>query len=156
MTPEIRKATVEDVPAIQALINASAKRDLMLPRSLNYLYENLRDFWVMALDGELIACAALHVMWGDLAEVKSVAVANGHQGQGHGRRLVMECLREATELRVSKVFALTLVPAFFERLGFRPIDKNDLPRKIWGECVHCPHFPDCDEVALAVDLPAEG
>jgi len=148
---EIRKAILADVPAVQRLIKDHAAEDLLLPRTLSYLYENVRDFFVACLEGQVIGCASLHVMWSDLAEVKSVAVTPEHKGQGYGRRLVEACLEEARQLGVAKVFVLTLVPAFFERLGFQPLDKDELPRKIWGECIHCPRFPDCDEVALAVE-----
>ncbi|MFQ6132892.1 MAG: N-acetyltransferase [Armatimonadota bacterium] len=149
---EIRRAVIADVTAIQALIKDHAAEDLLLPRTLSYLYENVRDFFVACVDGQVIGCGSLHVMWDDLAEVKSLAIAPGHKGKGYGRRLVEACLEEARQLGVEKVFVLTLVPPFFERLGFKPVDKEELPRKIWGECVNCPHFPDCDEVALALDI----
>ena len=118
------------------------------------MYENIRDYFVVRQGERVIACASLHVMWSDLAEIKSVAVAEGSQGQGIGDQLVKTCLKEAKELGMPTVFCLTYKPAFFERLGFSQLDKMELPRKVWGECYRCPKFPDCDEVALIYHLEA--
>lgn len=96
----------------------------------------------------MLACAALHIMWSDLAEVKSLAVAEDKQKQGFGDQLVAVCLNEAKELGIPTVFCLTYKPAFFERLGFTQVDKMELPQKVWTECYRCPKFPNCDEVAL--------
>jgi len=148
----IRKARVSDVASIRELITFYANRGLMLHRSLNDIFECLRDYWVCEKEGEIIACAALHVDWEDLAEVRSLAVAEGHQEQGIGMRLLRRCIREAKQLGVGKVFALTYVPAFFEKHGFRQYPKDKLPRKIWSECIRCHKFPDCDETALALEL----
>ncbi len=120
----------------------------MLPRSLSQLYETVRDFYVVETDGQVVACAALHVSWKDLAEIKSLAVAQEYQGQGHARRLVQACLHEAPDLGVREVFALTYVPELFEKMGFRRVDKALLPRKVWTECMHCSRFADCSEVAV--------
>lgn len=149
---EIRKANVGDAAAIQKIVNGFADRGEMLHRSLSELYENIRDYFVADKDGEVIGCCALHVSWEDLAEVKSLAVAEDYQGEGLGRKLVERCLEEAREIGVRKVFALTYKPKFFESLGFRLIDKNDLPRKIWTECINCPKYPDCGEEALLIVL----
>lgn len=148
----IRKARVPDVPDIHRLINSFAQKDAMLPRALNAIYENVRDFFVMEEDGRIVGCCALHVTWGDLAEVKSLAVAQDAQGSGLGRLLVESCLAEARDMGIPRVFALTYVSGFFAKLGFSAIDKSALPHKIWSECINCPKFPDCGEEAVALDL----
>jgi len=148
----IRKARIEDIKQIQNLINSFAKQDLMLPRSLNDLYENLRDFWVVEENKKIIGCCALHISWEDLAEIKSVAVAKRKQGKGIGKVLVQTCLREAKELGARKVFVLTYKPAFFKKAGFKKIKHSALPHKIWIECIRCPKFPDCREIALLKKL----
>ncbi len=144
----IEKAKVRDVPQIHQLINYFADRGEMLARALSEIYENIRDYFVVRQGERVIACAALHISWADLAEVKSVAVDEDSQQQGIGAQLVEACLREAKELGIPTVFCLTYQPAFFEKFGFCQVDKMELPRKVWTECYHCPKFPDCDEVAL--------
>lgn len=152
MSAIIRKARTSDVPAMQRLVNFFADRGEMLHRSLAQFYENLRDFFVIEENGKVVGCVALHVVWRDLAEIKSLAVAEEAQGKGYGKQLVLECLREAPCLGVEKVFALTYKPAFFEKLGFRNCDRAELPRKVWTECVHCPKFYDCQEVAVIAEV----
>jgi len=144
----VERAKISDVAQMHQLINSFADKGEMLPRSLSEIYENVRDFFVIREGERVVACAALHVMWSDIAEIKSVAVAEGSQGQGIGVQLVQACLDEAKELGIPTVFCLTYKPAFFESLGFSQLDKMELPRKVWGECYRCPKFPDCDEVAL--------
>lgn len=151
----IRKARIHDVPDMQKLINFYADRGDLLPRSLNQLYEDIRDFYVVEEGGCIAGTCALHVNWGDLAEVKSLVVADEFQGRGLGKRLVEACLDEALSLGVSRVFALTYKPEFFEKLGFRLIDKSELPHKVWSECVNCVKFPNCGEVALICDVTRE-
>ncbi len=148
----IRKAIVPDVPAIHKLINHYAEKDEMLPRSLNAIYENIRDFFVLETDGRMVGCCALHITWGDLAEVKSLAVEGSAKGTGAGKELVQSCLDEAREMGMPRVFALTYVPDFFVSLGFSRIDKSELPHKIWSECINCPKFPDCGEEAVSLEL----
>jgi len=148
----IRKAKVSDVPKIRELIRFYANRELMLHRSLNEIFECVRDYSVCEKEGEIVGCAALHVDWEDLAEVRSLAVAEKHQSRGIGTRLLKRCIREAKQLGVERVFALTYVPSFFEKHGFRPYPKDKLPRKIWSDCIRCHKFPDCDETALNLDL----
>jgi amino-acid N-acetyltransferase len=148
----IRKATVGDVKSIHTLINKFASKEQMLPRSLNDIYENLRDFFVCERNGETIATSALHISWEDLAEIRSVVVSKSYQNQGIGKKLVAKCLKEAKGLGLKRVFALTYNPGFFGEMGFQETDKNDLPHKIWGDCVKCPKFPDCNEVAVIKDL----
>lgn len=148
----IRKATIDDIKVIQDLINYYAKQDRMLPRSLNELYENIRDFFIYEDKGEILGCCALHVTWENLAEVKSLAVNESNQNKGIGTMLVRKALEDAKELKVKRIFALTYVPLFFERLGFKRIDHAELPHKIWSECIKCIKFPDCAENALALDI----
>ena len=148
----IRKATIEDIKDMQELINFYAKTDRMLPRSLNELYENIRDFFVYEEAGKILGCCALHIAWESLAEVKSLAVDESKQKKGIGVMLVKEALEDAKKLKVKKVFALTYVPLFFEKLGFKRIEHAELPHKIWSECIKCVKFPDCAENALALDI----
>lgn len=148
----IRKATVNDVKKIQKLVNYYAKRERMLPRSLNELYENIRDFFVYSEGGKVLGCCALHIDWEDLAEIKSLAVSSSKGGKGIGTRLLNQCLRDAKLLKVRKVFALTYVPEFFEKFGFKIVDKKELPHKIWSECIRCMYFPGCKEIAMVREL----
>ncbi|MBW1802178.1 MAG: N-acetyltransferase, partial [Deltaproteobacteria bacterium] len=132
-----------------------AERDLLLPRSLSELYGHVRDFFVVVeapRDNVVIGVGALGVCWEDLAEIKSLAVVEDHQGKGYGARLVDACLKDAHSLGLKNVFALTYVPEFFKKLGFREIEKSILPHKVWADCLKCPKFPDCDEIALIVEL----
>jgi len=144
----IRKAKIKDIKQIQDLIAGFAKKDIMLPRSLNELYENIRDFWVFDDKGKISGCCALHISWDDLAEVKSLAVVKNKQGKGIGRDLVLACLAEAEVMGSKKVFALTYKPDFFKKLGFKRIKHDALPHKIWAECINCCKFPNCQEIAL--------
>ena len=144
----IRKARIEDIKQIQGLINTFAKKDLMLPRSLNELYENLRDFWVCEVREKVIGCCALHVSWEDLAEIKSLAVVKLSQARGAGKALVSACLNEARQLGAKKIFVLTYKPDYFKKFGFKRVKTSRLPHKIWAECINCCKFPDCQEVAL--------
>lgn len=148
----IRKATVKDAKAIYDLIKRFARKYDMLPRSLNEIYENIRDFFVCMDNDSIVATAALHVLWEDLAEIRSVAVIKEYQGIGVGKKLARQCMKEAKKLGVSKVFALTYAPEFFIEMGFEEIDKNTLPQKIWGECLKCHKFPECDESAVMISI----
>ena len=144
----IRKAKIKDIKQIQSIINTFAEQDLMLPRSLNELYDNLRDFWVFEKNKEIVGCCALHVCWQDLAEIKSLAVIKCRQKTGIGTQLVTVCIAEAKEMGAKKIFALTYKPDFFRKFGFRKIRHVDLPHKVWAECINCPKFPNCQEIAL--------
>ena len=146
------KARISDVPQMQELVNSFASKGEMLPRALSEMYENLRDYFVIREGQKVIACAALHINWSDLAEIRSVAVSEEKQKQGVGALLLEACLKEARSLGIVRLFCLTYKPEFFQKLGFRLVDKMELPRKVWSECYSCPHFPDCDEVALVLDL----
>jgi len=149
----IRKARMSDVKGIQQLIAEYARKGDMLPRSLADIYENLRDYFVFEEDGgELAGSAAIHIMWEDLAEVRSLAVREGKMRRGIGTQLVESCVSEAIMLGIDRVFALTYKPGFFEKLGFHIVDKAELPQKIWTDCLKCSKFPDCDEVALVADF----
>jgi len=149
----IRKARITDSKRIQDLVNTWAKKGKVLERSLNYIYENLRDFWVYLEGGQLVACCSLHIVgWQDLAEIKSLVVEISFQGKGIGAKLVKKCLTEAKGLGVKNVFALTFQPNFFRKLGFKGIDRKDLPHKIWNDCVNCVHFPECCEEAVLISV----
>ncbi len=148
----IRKARIEDIKQIQNLINSFAKQDLMLPRSLNELYDNLRDFWVFEDNKRIAGCCALHVCWQDLVEIKSLAVAKDRQRKGIGEQLVVACIKEAKELQAKKIFVLTYKPEYFKNFGFRRIKNSCLPHKIWAECINCPKFPNCKEIAMVRQL----
>jgi amino-acid N-acetyltransferase len=149
----IRKAKISDVKSIHVLLTHFADKGLLLPRSLSEIYDHLRDYTVIETSGDnIVGVVALNICWEDLAEVKSLAVREDYQEQGIGRQLVEHCLSEAVVLGVYRVFTLTYQPKFFEKLGFKLVDKSSLPHKIWADCIKCPKFPDCDEIALLVEL----
>jgi amino-acid N-acetyltransferase len=150
----IEKATMADAPTIQGLVSGLASLGEMLPRPLAEIYEQLRDFLVVRDNERLVACAALHIVWEDLAEVRSLAVLDEWRDKGVGALLVEACLDEARALGIVTVFALTRQPSFFEKMGFHQADMMALPRKVWGECFRCPKFPNCDEVAVIIELKA--
>lgn len=149
---QIGKPTVEDATHIAALVNALSETGLLLPRAVNDVYERLRDFSVAKCGDHLIGCAALHVVWGGLGEIRSLAVAENARNAGVGRALVHFCLQEATQLGIRQVFVLTYQIDFFARFGFCQHPKEALPQKVWKDCVHCPKFPNCDETAMLLDL----
>lgn len=124
----------------------------MIPRSINELCENIRDFIVSEDNGKVHGLCALHVLWEDLAEIRSLAVKKEYQWKGIGRKLVKRCLIEAKALGIQRIFVLTYHPDFFKKLDFVDIYKSSLPQKIWGDCVRCPKFPECDEHALILNL----
>ncbi len=150
----IRKARIKDAKIIHQLINHFARLDLMMPRSLNEIFENIRDFWVAIDDRRrVIGCVALHIVgWENLAEIKSLAVEKRHQRKGIGSELIDACLNEAAGLNVSRVFALSYKPKFFKKFGFRIVSKSKLPHKVWAECCNCPKFPKCGEIALIKEI----
>lgn len=149
---KIEKAKISDVPQMHKLINHFAEKDEMLPRSLSELYENLRDCFVVKEGDRLLGCVALHVFWSDLAEIRSLAVAEDSRDKGIGVELIKACMQEAKELGIPVVFCLTYRPDLFKKFEFQQVDKMELPRKVWSECYRCPKFPDCDEVALIYNL----
>ena len=151
---QVEKAKITDVPQIHKLINDYARDGQMLARPLSDIYEDIRDFIVIRdRDDRVVACAALHVAWADLAEIRSVAVAQEYKLKHFGAALVDACVAEARELGIGTVFCFTYQPDFFKKYGFAVIDKMELPRKVWTDCFRCPKFPNCDEVALVRYLP---
>ena len=151
----IRKAVIGDVTFIHRILSDYAYNGLLLPRPLSELYDHLRDHFVVEDDqkgGSLIGVSALAISWEDLAEIRSLAVSKDHQGKGLGSRLVETCLEEAHVLGLKRVFALSYVPDFFIKMGFKEVEKSVLPHKIWADCLRCPKFPDCDETALMIQL----
>jgi amino-acid N-acetyltransferase len=152
----VRGATVSDAQAILALVNEYAEQDRMLFRPLADIYENLQTFRVAEVNGGIVGCGALEVVWSDLAEIKSLAVAESHKGMGVGRALVEASVEQAKQLGVVRVFALTLDPGFFEKLGFEGVDKSSLPMKVWSDCARCPKQNHCDETAVIKCLAREG
>ncbi|MEK6777963.1 MAG: N-acetyltransferase [bacterium] len=152
---QIRKALNQDVKEMQKLINHFASEGLMLSRSLSELFDTLRDFHVCQGEEGILGVCALHVVWEDFAEIKSLAVAPPYQKQGIGKQMVRACLNEAVSLKIQHVFTLTYKPDFFQPFGFHVVEKDILPHKVWGECIKCVKFPDCNEVALIVDLGTE-
>lgn len=151
----IRPATTADVHAIHGLIKTHADRGKMVLRPLDELYATLRSYVVCEWDGQVVGCASTHIFWSDLAELKGLAVADAYHGRGIGAALCQACYEDMQRVRVKNLFALTTSPAFFEKLGYRRIAKEKLPRFIWGECVRCPSFPVCNEEAVIreVELP---
>jgi len=148
----IRKARLSDVKDIYKLIEIFANKGEMLHRPLTDIYENLRDFYVYEENGTVIGSCALHICWEDIGEIRSLTVSEEAAGKGVGTALVNVCLEEARSLGIPKVFALTYKPGFFEKVGFKPISKAALPHKIWGECVKCFKFPECDENAMMIEI----
>jgi len=148
----IRKPCADDMAGVKRLIDGGSATGQLLPRSVMELYEHMRDFTVYVDEQGVGGCCALHVDTADLAEVRSLVVRPELRGHGIGEMLLRACLDEAATLRVARVYALTRIPAFFERFGFSRIDKRELPHKVFKDCVRCHLFPDCDEVAMIRDM----
>ena len=149
---KIRSAKIEDARAIHGLINSYAEQDKMLFRSLTDIYENLQTFMVAESDGAIVGCCGLQIIWSDLAEIRSLAVKESNSGAGAGKMLVAEAIERAKQLGMPKVFALTLEPEFFEKLGFERIEKSALPMKVWRDCARCSKQENCDEVAVIKNI----
>lgn len=149
---KIKRAKISHVKHIHKFVNEFAKKETMLARSLNELYEGIRDFVIYEEEGIIKGVCAIRILWEDLAEIRSLAVKEEFQKSGIGRELVQKCLKDAKNLGIKKVFALTYQPGFFRKLGFKDIDKSKLPQKIWGDCLKCPKFPECDEHAVIIYL----
>lgn len=148
----IRAATIHDVPRIQAIVNSHAELGRMLFKSYAELYENLRDFAVYEVDGQVVGCVALAILWADLSEIRSLAVDAKYQGRGIGRRLTEWCIEEARRQQIRKIMSLTYEQAFFEKMGFVVVGKESLPLKVWSDCVKCPKRDGCDEIAMVREL----
>lgn len=151
-THQVRPAVAGDVPAVRDLIQFHAQRGRMILRGYDELYSDLRSFMVAEERGTLLGCASVHIFWSDLAELKCVAVREDQQKRGVGRAVVEACHADLRRLGIQRAFALTGATTFFERLGYRVVSKDSLPRFIWGECVRCPSFPVCNEEALVFEL----
>ena len=157
MQPVLRPARMCDAKKIHGLLMECSAEGLLLPRSLSNLYGQIRDFRILETSGgEFIGCAALAVIWENLAEVRSLAIAKPWRGNGFGNILVDECCKDARRIGIDRVFALTYQVRFFERNGFGVVSKDLLPQRVWIVCANCPRFPDCDEVAVMRHLDAGG
>lgn len=155
----IRKAVIGDIRHIHRVLSGYGEKGLLLARPLSELYDHLRDFSVIVEENSpepIVGMCALGICWDGLAEIRSLAVVESRHGKGYGARLVECCLREAEELGIRRVFALTYVEGFFASLGFRKVEKSILPQKVWADCFKCSKFPDCDETAVLADLPVKG
>ena len=148
----LRKASIEDVTKIHAIVNQSASTGEMLARSLGELYDNMRDYFVYEDEGTVVGTCALHICWEDIAEIRSLCVAEAARMKGTGRKLVDACLDEARSMKMKRVFVLTYQEKFFGKCGFHLADKKALPQKIWSDCIRCPKFPQCDEIAMILTL----
>lgn len=148
----IRDARIQDVRRIHALINHYAEVERMLFASVSDIYEKLLTFTVAEVDGQVVGCCALQVLWENLAEIKSLAVDEAYFGRGIGRALTQGCMDKARDLGLAKVFTLTLEPVFFEKLGFERVQKGALPMKVWSDCANCSKQDHCDEIALECKL----
>ncbi|MDA0373844.1 MAG: N-acetyltransferase [Planctomycetota bacterium] len=144
----IRSAKVSDAGRIMRLINELAVRQVMLPRSPASVIEHIRDFVVAELDGEFVGCAALHVIWSDMGEIRSIAVHPDAQKGGIGRAMADRLIEVAVELGLPKIYCFTYVPGFFEKLGFEVVTHRELPHKMFNDCKNCPKFTACDEIAM--------
>jgi len=144
----IRHAVVHDVPAMSKLINDCAEYGLMLHRPLSFLYERIRDFHVAVEGEQVVGVCGLSVVWADLAEVYALVVAPSFRGHGQGKKLVQACVQEARSLGVRNLMTLTYEQAFFQRSGFQAVDRQQLPLKVWSQCVRCSRNHACDEIAM--------
>jgi amino-acid N-acetyltransferase len=150
----IRKAKISNVRQIQKLIELSAKKGEMLSRSLSELYDNLRDYYIYQEEGQgqILGTCAMHICWEDLAEIRSLVVREEYNRRGIGTKLIEACLSEAISLGLYRIFALTYKPDFFRKFGFKVVDKSALPHKIWADCIKCVKFPECDEMAVLLEV----
>ncbi|MEA2082370.1 MAG: N-acetyltransferase [Elusimicrobiota bacterium] len=148
----ITRANVQDAKQVYGIIRKYAAKNAVLPRPLASVYEHIRDFFIYRAKDKILGIAALHIVWEDMAEVRSLVVDSRHRKKGIGRKLVQKTLEEAEMLNIPNVFALTREETFFKRVGFKPIAKDKLPQKVWNDCINCPLFPDCDEVPVIFRL----
>jgi len=147
-----RKATFKDVEIMYKLINDYAGQGLMLGRSRNVLYECLRDFVLAEDNGEVVGMGALHLVWDALAEIRAMAIAPHVIKSGIGRNIVKALIEEGKTLEIRNIFTLTYQPEFFIKQGFTELSKDELPHKVWKECINCTKFPNCDEIALNIEI----
>ncbi len=155
----LRKALMCDVKSLYGLFLEYSKAGEMLPRSMSDIYEHLRDFYIAEIENkdaagsnEIIGACALTIVWENLAEVRSLAVKRPYTRKRIGTELIKKCVEEAKFFKITNIFALTYKPQFFEKSGFKIIDKSELPHKIWSDCINCVKFPDCDETAVMLKL----
>jgi amino-acid N-acetyltransferase len=144
----VRKAVMHDIPPILDLINGYAAKGIMLPRTEFELSEAIRDFTAVTLGDELLGCGALHFYTPTLGEIRSLAVHDRAKTHGVGRKLVEALVEEAQEYQLEAVFAFTYVVEFFRKVGFHEVERGALPLKAWKDCVRCPKFQACDEIAM--------
>jgi amino-acid N-acetyltransferase len=145
---EVRKAAMQDIPALLELVNGYAAKGIMLPRTEFEMSENMRDFMVAYAGNQLVGCGALHFYSPTMGEVRSLAVAESHKTHGIGRLIVDSLVYEAKLYGLDAVFAFTYVPGFFGRVGFHEVERGELPLKAWKDCLRCPKFHSCDEIAV--------
>lgn len=143
----VREAVMSDVDAIYSLLEEYAKRGKLLPRTKAEIRRNIRSFFVAGTDS-VDACGAIEIFSGDLGEVRSLVVKPEFAGRGYGRSLVEHIIADARRIGLSRIMSLTYEPKFFTRLGFEVVPKETLPEKVWGVCVSCYKFNDCDEIAM--------
>jgi amino-acid N-acetyltransferase len=148
----VRKAVLGDVDDIHAIVEAFSKKGVMLKRPASEILDKIREFFVYEHKGAIVGISALHICSDDMGEIRSLAVREKFTRKGIGSQLVAACLEEAEELGLKKVFALTYKKEFFKKLGFKLINKEDLPHKIWGDCIRCIKFPNCDENAVIIGI----
>jgi amino-acid N-acetyltransferase len=147
----VRQATMKDVDQMLEIINQYAQQGLMLPRTKLSVCEHLQSF-VVAHDGDsVVGVAGLHILWEDLAEIRSLAIAEKAKGMGVGKRLVMHLVEKCKVLGINRVLALTYQKEFFEKCGFHVVAKESLPQKVWKDCINCSKLPVCDEIAMIVE-----
>jgi amino-acid N-acetyltransferase len=144
----LRKAKMSDIPRLIELINGFARDGTMLPRTEFELSEGIRDFTILIADGVIVGCAGLHFYGPTIAEVRSLAVDPTGQGRGAGQALMEALEREAREYDLDIVFAFTYVPGFFAKMGYHEVERGELPLKAWKDCLRCPKFQACDEIAV--------
>ncbi len=149
---EIRKAVLADIEEIYNLVDYYAERELVLPRSRHSIFETLRDFTVAEQSGKIVGTGALTLAWDGLAEVRALTVSPQHLRSGVGLKIVASIIAEARQLGIRKLFVLTYHPEFFTASGFKEISKEELPHKVWRDCINCSKFPNCDETAMTMEL----
>ena len=145
---EVRKASMQDIPALLELINGYAAKGIMLPRTEMEVSEDIRDFSVIVDGGRMLGCGALHFYTPYIGEIRSLAVAEESKTHGAGRRLVGALVEEAAGYSLDAVFAFTYVVEFFRKMGFQEVERGELPLKAWKDCLRCPKFQCCDEIAV--------
>ncbi len=143
-----RKAAMHDIGPILELINAYAAQGIMLPRTELEVSEDIRDFSVIETGGRMVGCGALHFYSPSIGEIRSLAVAGEYKTHGIGRRLIEALVQEAGDYSLAAVFAFTYVAGFFRKMGFEEVERGELPLKAWKDCLRCPKFQCCDEIAV--------